>query len=315
MMNAEKKKTHNDPPQPGKTIVFLEGEILSVKLNQWGFVGKLKTKYGDYNYKLNDSISTSNDIMVGLKLVITNGYCYENKKKEIVVSDGKFGEINTEIETNLIMQLNHENKVLIGKVTSITQKNNAHRILMKIPIPPFNEYEIVIDSQKSNQIIDINGNLGFYANKLTIIEGKGSLDDFLVSRLELLNENHYILKLIELNQGRLQNISNFSRIILNQMNYIENFHAAFKDILFNMRGKVSKNLLDNLKELLLSKILDSGVKYPYHILISKQDIEHYFDTMVKFTRDIIYGNSNIANPEELVTYLRYYYPSFKIEKP
>ena len=59
MMNAEKKKINEDPPQLGKTIVILEGEILSVKLNQWGFVGKLKTKYGDYSYKLKDSISTS----------------------------------------------------------------------------------------------------------------------------------------------------------------------------------------------------------------------------------------------------------------
>ncbi|MCE7742567.1 MAG: hypothetical protein GOP50_08920 [Candidatus Heimdallarchaeota archaeon] len=313
-MNAEKKKINEDPPQPGKTIVFLEGEILSVKLNQWGFVGKLKTKYGDYSYKLKDSISTSNDIMVGLKLVITNGYCYENKRKEIVVSDGKFGKINTEIETNFIMRLNHENKLLIGKLTSITQKDNSYKVLLEIPFPPFSEYEITIDIQKLNQLTNINEKLGFFANKLIIIEGEGNLDDLLISRLELLNENHYILKLIELNQGRLQNISNFSKIILNQINYIENFHAAFKDILFNMRGKVSKNLLDDLKELLLSKILDGGVKYPYNILISKQDIEHYFDIMVKFSRDIIYGNSNITSPEELVTYLRYYYPSFEIEK-
>ena len=45
MMNSEKKKTYNEPPQPGKTIGSLEGEILTVRLNQWGFLGKLRTKY------------------------------------------------------------------------------------------------------------------------------------------------------------------------------------------------------------------------------------------------------------------------------
>ena len=47
-------------------------------------------------------------MLVGLKLVITNGYCYENKKKEIVVSDGKFDKVTTEIELNYIKELNSE---------------------------------------------------------------------------------------------------------------------------------------------------------------------------------------------------------------
>ena len=53
MMNSE--KTNIEPPHPGKTIVYLEGEILSVRLNQWGFIGKLRTRFGDYNYKLNEN--------------------------------------------------------------------------------------------------------------------------------------------------------------------------------------------------------------------------------------------------------------------
>ncbi len=314
MMNSDKDKTHTEPPQPGKTIVFLEGEILSVKLNQWGFVGRLRTKFGDYNYKLNDLISATNDIMVGLKLVITNGYCYENKKKEIVVSDGKFGKINIEIDTDFAKKLKLENKTLIGKIVSVTQKDSSNIILLKTPFPPFSEHEVIVNSQKPNQLNDIVKKLEFLSNKLIILEGKGDLNDISVSKFELLNENHYLIKLLELEKGKLEYTSNFSKIILNQMNFIENFHSAFKDLLFNMRGKVSKHLLDDLRELLLSKILDGGIKYPYSILISKHEIEEYFDSMVKFARDTIYGNSNIANPEELVSYLRYYYPAFKIEK-
>jgi hypothetical protein len=143
-----------------------------------------------------------------------------------------------------------------------------------------------------------------------MIEGEGDFDSFSISRLELLKENHFLVKLLELNIDKSQNTLNFSKIILNQISYIENFHSSFKDIFFNLRGKVSKNLLDDLRELLLSKILDGEIKYPYNILISKQDIENYFEDMVKFTRDLIYGNTNITNPEELVAYLKYYYPSF-----
>lgn len=306
-MNSDKKVTHIEPPQPGKTIVFLEGEILSVTLNQWGYIGRLKTEFGEYNYKLKDSISTTNDIMIGLKLIITNGYCYENKKKEIVVSDGKFGKINTEIDVNYIKQLNQEHKVIVGIIEDKAQKDSTIQLLIKIPFPPFDEYKIIVNKQNQDEIMD------FFLNKLVVIEGTGNLESFSLLKLELLNENHYLKKLIELKQGKSQNVSYFSKIIISQINFIEHFHTSFKDIFFNMKGKVSKTLLDNLKDLLLSKILDGEINYPYNILISKKDIETYFDSMINFTRDIIYENTNISNPEDLISYLRYYYPSFKIE--
>ncbi len=313
MMNSKKNNSNSEPPQSGKTIVFLQGEILSVKLNQWGFVGRLKTKYRDYNYKLKDSISASNDIMVGLKLTITNGYCYENKKGEIVVSDGKFGNISTEIDLNFIKRLDGKTKVLVGTIREITEKNDTSIVIFEFPFPPFSRYELIINKQKPNQLFNINEKLGLFINKTIILEGKEDFRDFLVLNIELLNENHFITRLIDIKQGKLEYTSYFSKIILNLINYIETFHTTFKDILFNMRGKVSKTLLDYLKETLLSKILDGEVKYPYNILISKSDIEQYFDSMVNFARDTIYGNSNIKNPEELVTYLKYYYPSFKKE--
>ncbi len=315
MMSSENKKSYNEPPQPGTTIIFLEGEILSVKINQWGFFGNLKTKYGTYNYKLKDSTSATNDIIVGLKLVITNGYCYENKKKEIVVSDGKFGEISTEIEKKHIQLLNHDNTILIGRITNITQKENLSTILVEIPYPPFTQYKITIDNDKSKQLSSITNNLNLFVNKLTRIEGTGDFDDLLVTKIELLNESHFLHKLIELkNKEASRNTLEFSKIILDQINNIGNFHTTFKDILFNMRGEVSKNLLDDLSKLLLSKILDGEMRFPYNILISKYEIDKYFDSMIKHARDIIYGNSNLSNPEELVAYLRYYYPAFKSEE-
>ena len=315
MMSSENKKFYNEPPQPGKTIVFLEGEILSVKINQWGFFGNLKTKYGTYNYKLKDSTSATNDIIVGLKLIITNGYCYENKKKEIVVSDGKFGKISTEIEKKHIQLLNRDNTILIGRIINITQKENLINILVEIPYPPFTQYKVIINNDKSKQLSSITNKLDFFVKKLTRIEGKGDLDDLLVTKFELLNENHFLNKLIDLkNKETSRNTLEFGKIIFSQINYIGNFHSTFKDILFNMRGEVSKNLLDDLRELLLSKVLDGEMKFPYNILISKYEIDKYFDSMIKHTRDITYGNSNLSNPEELVAYLRYYYPAFKSEE-
>ena len=310
-MNSEKKKTQDDAPQPSKTIVYLEGEILSVKLNQWGFFGKLRSKYGEYNYKLQDSVSTTNDMIVGLKLVITNGYCYENKKKELIVSDGKFGKIDTEIEIKYVQQVNEETTRLACRIIDKTQIDGGYQILVEIPYPPFKQYKIIINKEKQNQLTDINKRLETFTNTIVMLEGRGSLDDLIVSKLELLNENHYLVKLIELDKGKKsQNSLGFSKLVLNQINYIKNYHSTMKDILFNIRGELSKNTLDDLKELLLSKVLDGEMQYPYNILISKQDIDNYVDTMINFTRDIIYGNSKITNPEELISYLLYYYPAY-----
>ena len=303
----------NEPPKPGKTIVFLEGEILSVQLNQWGFVGILKTKFGKFNYKLKDSISTTNNIVVGMKLIIENGYCYKNKKGEIVVSDGKFGTMKTEIEMNYVLQLDDKIKIFVGKIIDIKDNYNSIIIKFELIFPPFSNFEITIKKVQFNQFLNINEKLDFFVNKIIIMEGEGNLTNFFVSKFELLNENHFLTKIIEIKQGKLETIQYFNKIIHNQIKYINNYYSTFKDILFNMKGEVSKTLLDNLKEMLIAKILDGEVKYPYNILISRENIGQYFNKMDKFARETIYGNSNIENPEELVVYLKYYFPSFKIE--
>jgi len=313
-MYSKKTTANTEPPQPGKTIVYLEGEILTVRLNQWGFIGKLRTKFGDYIYKLNDTVSASNDVLVGLKLTITNGYCYENKKKETVVSDGKFGKIATEIDLSYIKNLSSEKKRLTAILDHYEKNENTISLILKNPLPPFNKYTITSFLQK----LKFDSNLSDLSNlldKLVILEGSNDFSDFIISRFELMNENHYFVKILELGQNQSQSTTNFSQTILKQLNYIESYHASFKDVLFNMKGKVSKNLLDNLNELLLSKILDGKAKYPYNILISKKDIETYLESMIKFTRDATYGNSNIANPEQLLSYVKYYYPSFNFKNP
>jgi hypothetical protein len=208
--------------------------------------------------------------------------------------------------------LNKDKKILTGILEHSEKKEKYIIASLKSSLPPFDRYTIKINLQKSKYTSDPNYSLSNLVGKLIIIEGTGDFSDFVASRLETMNENHFLVKLLELNQNQPQGTLNFGKIIHSQLNYIENFQVDFKDILFNMKGKVSKNLLDNLKELLLSKVLDGEVKYPYNILISKKDIEDYLVAMIKYTRDITYGNSNISNLEQLLSYIKYYYPSYKM---
>ena len=46
------KNSVSDKLVPGKTIEYIEGEILSIKLSQWVVIGQLRTDFGIYDYKL-----------------------------------------------------------------------------------------------------------------------------------------------------------------------------------------------------------------------------------------------------------------------
>ncbi len=310
MMHNASDQKNIDPPKPGKTITFLEGEILSVKISQWGTNGKLSTKFGIFNYRLKDSSSFSNNILVGLKLTINNGYCFESKQGELVVSDGKFGNIKTEIDMNLLQSYTKQNIIITGKITSIEQRDETTVLIFELFLPSHTNQEIKIKSNSSNFEFNSKKFHEMFFGKIVKLQGSGTYQAFEVNNIESLPKNHFLNMITEIEKDNLEAFTAFNHIITNQIQHIENIHNSFKNTFINMGKKISKSLLTELKEVLLDKILNGSVKSPYNILIPHSDINEYFDTMLTFLRNIISSEETSSNPEELVTILKYHYPVY-----
>ncbi len=310
MMNSAKSQDLNDPPQPGKTITHLEGEILSVKISKWGTHGKLSTKFGTYDYKLKDSSSLANNVLVGLKLTINNGYCFKNKQDELVVSDGKFGDIKTEIDMDQFYSFTEKDIIITGKITMIDQQDEISILKLELLFPPHKYQEIRISSNVSNFDINSIKIQDLTAGKIIKIKGVGSYKELEIEDIELLPKNHFLNMVAEIESGNLETFTAFNHIILNQIQHVKNFHDSFKNILINMGKEVSKSLLTELKEVLQNKIFDGNVKFPYNTLIPHADIGDYFSSMLTFLRNIINSDEASSNPEDLVTILKFYYPEY-----
>ena len=310
MMNSANSQDLNDPPQPGKTINYLEGEILSVKISQWGTHGRLSTKFGIYYYKLKDSSSLANNVLVGLRLTINNGYCFKNKQGELVVSDGKFGNIKTEIIMDQFYSFTEEDIIITGRIVKIEQYDEISVLKLELLFPPHIYQEITISSNVSNSDINSKKFQDLAAGKIIKIKGTGSFNEVKIENIELLPKNHFLNMIVEIESGNIETFTTFNHIILNQIQHVENFHNLFKNILINTGKKVSKSLLTELKEFLQNKIFDGNVKFPYNILIPHSDIEEYFSSMLTFLRNIINSDEALSTPENLVTILKFYYPAY-----
>lgn len=311
MMNSAKNQETNDPPQPGDTITYLEGEILSVKKSKkGGMYGKLSTKFGIYDYILKDSSSLANNVLIGLRLTINKGYCFENKQGERVISDGKFGNIKTEIDMNQFYSFTEKSIIITGKMIEINQYNGISTLKLELLFPPHTYQEIRLSSNFSASDVNSKKFQDLIAGKAVKIKGSGSYSKVEVKDVEILPQNHFLNMITKIKNNNLETFTSFNHIILNQIQLVENFHDSFKNSLINMGKKISKTLLTELKEVLQNKIFDGSVKFPYNALIPLTDIDEYFNTMLTFLRNIISSERASNNPEDLVTILKYYYPAY-----
>ena len=310
MMNSANDQKNMIPPEPGKTITYFESEILSVKISQWGIHGRLSTKLGEYNYRLKDSSFITNNVLVGLKLTINNGFCFKNKQNKLFVSDGKFGNIVTEIDMNQYYNCDKQKITITGEVTEIEQLDDIIVITTRLVWPPKISQKIKIASNSSSLgIYSKNFHEAIYG-KIVRLQGVGLLQSFGITSIEILPKNHFLNMIVKAEKDNLEMFTTFNHIILNQIQHVENIHNSFKNAFINMGKKISKSLLTELKKVLLDKILDGNVKFPYNILIPHSDIEEYFSTMLTFLRNIISSEEVSSNPEDLVTILKYHYPSY-----
>ncbi|MFW9852024.1 MAG: hypothetical protein ACFFDS_03725, partial [Candidatus Thorarchaeota archaeon] len=252
--------------EPGKTIEYIEGEILTVRISKWGIFGKLKIKNQVYNYSIKD-LEFSKNIIIGLDLIIEKGFCIKNKKEEIVITDGKFGKANIKFNLNRYYnEIAKQKSTLTGIVKLIYNYDNDIVLEIERFIPPYHsERCVVLSKDKERLKKKFEGGVG----KIVRILGQLKETFFIVETFDILPENHFWYKFVEIRDHHPDKIDNFSQIITQQMELIDNLYESFRKITFNFWKDVSKSSLVNLKELLYSKIFSEELKTPYNILIPK----------------------------------------------
>jgi len=296
--------------EPGKTIEYIEGEILTVKFSKWGIYGKLKIKNQIFNYSLKD-LDFSKKVIVGLDLIIEKGFCIKNKKDEIVITDGKFGKANIKLKLERYYDIREkQRKILTGIVRQIDKANNNIIFEIEQFIPPYHIERCIIlstNEETLEKIIDAN------KNKISRIKGHLNETGFQVESIEILPENHFWYKFVETRDHHPDKIDNFSQIITQQMEVVDSLYESFRKFIFNFWKDVSKSSLITLKELLYSKIFLGELKPPYNILITDNDIKNYFNTMLDFCTNSDFIKNTFEEPEDFILYLKNFYPNYRFQ--
>jgi hypothetical protein len=303
-------KQENLTLEPGKTIEYVEGEILTAQFSKWGIYGKLKIKNQAYNYSLKD-LGFSKNIIVGLDLIIENGFCRTNKKEEIVITDGKFGRASIKLKLERYYDVNKKQKKTITGIVKLIDNSNYDTILeIEQFIPPYKiEKCTVLPKDKERFKKNIDG----YTGKIVRILGQLKETYLIVESIDILPENHFWYKFVEIRDHHPDKIDSFSQIITQQMEVVDNLYESFRKITFNLWKDVSKSSLITLKKLLFSKIFSGELKPPYNVLISDNEIKNYFNKMIDFCENSDFIKSNFEDPEDFILYLKNFYPDYKIK--
>ncbi|MCK5410284.1 MAG: hypothetical protein KAJ30_08460, partial [Candidatus Heimdallarchaeota archaeon] len=204
------KNSVSDKLVPGKTIEYIEGEILSIKLSQWGVIGQLRTGFGIYDYKLKEP-EMAKRILVGMKLEISNGFCIKSKSNKIVITDGKFGKINVGIR---IGDYYHTEKnidmLLTGNVKKLNQIGGNLEVELELSYPAQVIRKFSIPQQKEENDINFAQKLENSTNKIIRVEMEKSQSNAVCS-IEILSEDHFWYRFEELKDGKLENATYFSQ--------------------------------------------------------------------------------------------------------
>jgi hypothetical protein len=302
----------NDKLVPGRTIEYIEGEILSIKLSQWGVIGQLRTDFGIFDYKLKEP-EMAKRILVGMKLEINNGFCVKSKNNNIVITDGKFGKTNVGIRIEDHYHTEKDIDILLtGNVKKFNQIGGNLEVELELSYPAQVIRKFSIPLQKEENDFDFAQKLENSTNKIIRVEMEKSQRNAVCS-IEVLSKDHFWYKFEELKEGKLENITYFSQLIMKQREVVEGYIRTFTELLFNLGKDLSKTTLISLSNVINSKIYDAEVKFPYTLLISEKDVVNYLDTMLEFSRNFIYGSDVVTQPDDLLILINNFFPQYGLK--
>ena len=304
-------KNQTNKIEPGKKIDYISGEILSIKLNQWGITGKLELEGKEFDYKLKDPEMIKN-MLIGMELVIYNGFCYKNKMNKEVITDGKFGRTNVQINLGCYYGKKDNRRIITGIIKSIDCLSDKCEIKLKQLFSCEKNHLVMFPDDVENKFCKIKEQREFFINKIARLSFLHENKQNKLDSLEILPEDHFWYKFEKIKNGFIDDTSYFMQVISNHRSIIENYYENLRGLFLNSGKDISKNDLVKLRDLLYSKILNGDMKFPNNILLQRKEIESYCDTMIEFFRNLVIKYNSYDKPEELLNILEYYYPPLKL---
>jgi len=293
---------------PGKPISFFAGEIISIGVYQWGIVGKISADAKEYKYKLKDP-ELKKQMEIGMDLIIRNGFCIKGEHEEAIVTEGKFGEV--EFDINLNRYYSQKEFVEGGEIIT--------GMLREIQID-VNEITIIIDS-----IVELNESVNIFApnDSLNLQElHPGSIIRIKnvnnvkkiqsIDSIEVLHKEHFWYKFVIIRDGNLKEISTLLYLFQKKSNLVNQHYETFRQLLFNFGSEILKSSLVFLKEVLHEKVF-ANKNYPAQVLISSEQIDQYFEGLFLFIKKKLDANEMFNELDGFIIFLKYVYPPIKMK--
>ncbi len=292
----------------GKPISFFAGEITSIGIYQWGIIGKIRVDAKEYKYKLKDP-ELKKQMEIGMDLIVRNGFCIKGEQGEAVITEGKFGEV--EFDINLNRYYYQEEFVEGGKIIT--------GILREIQ-SDVNEITILIDSMvelnESVSIFSPNDALNLqelYPESIIRVKNVNSVNKIQsIDSIEVLHKEHFWYKFLTIRDGNLKEISTFLYLFRKKSNLVNQHYETFKQLLFNFGSEILKSSLVFLKEVLHEKVF-ANKNYPAQVLISSEQIDQYFEGLFLFIKKKLEKNEMFNELDDFIIFLKYVYPPIKMK--
>ncbi len=292
----------------GKPISFFTGEIISIGIYQWGIVGKIRVDEKEYKYKLKDP-ELKKQMEIGMDLIVRNGFCIKGEQEEAVVTEGKFGEVEFDINLNRYYsqkELVEGGRIITGMLREIQSDVNE----ITITIDSIGELSESIDIFGPNDALNPQE---LHPGSIIRVKNVNSVNKIQsIDSIEVLHKEHFWYKFLMIRDGNLKEISTFLYLFQKKSNLINQHYETFKQLLFNFGSEILKSSLVFLKEVLHEKVF-ANKNYPAQVLISSEQIDQYFEGLFLFIKKKLEKSEMFNELDDFIIFLKYVYPPIKMK--
>ncbi len=287
---------------PERPVKYFKGKISFFRIYNWGIIGTLEAEKKNVRFKIINTEKLEKYMMIGLDLVIRDGYCII-KEGNLIVMDGKYGKAELKIDYNYF-SYSQEKIIETGYISDLKKKENKTVLIFKSfnPVQQENRYFEIFDQ-----------NLVNYTKPRDIIRITYSkVGTEKVQKIEKFPSQHFLYQLLIINQGETSN-TNKIQLLFHQKNVIlETWYEKFKHLIITYGCKISEIELIKLKDILYNKFYWDPCCLEFYLLFEDDKVDNYFMNMYQYVKEqFMEGNFKNIPISDLLLTIKYNYPKIK----
>ena len=295
--------------EPGKTVKEFVGVIRSFTIQEWGIEGKAVRDNEHYKFRIKRNVDIKDFICSGLTIKIINGFCVKNRKRELIITDGKFGEVILlfDLENYFFRDLNErKTETITGIIRDIKYSNKNKTITIEHGLFRNKNYIIEINDQ-----IKLSLEKKYYLGKTVKIKFIREKSKKICTKLEILQNDDIFYKIINADKNPSD--------LLFLIPFISKQQELMKDIigeligeLVLLKGTLSRINRQIFEDIIYDKINNGKLKPLCVMFLPDYFFFKYFEKMVNFIRKLRENHSIFNSIEDILNLIKYYYPPLEI---